>query len=124
MVLFRNGKLFSFQFFILKEIKLKRVNIIVEPERSDGPYEIVAIDGLPLLPLALIGRFTSDEADELRYAFLNGFLGVFRHFTIAWNGLLHDSAYICYGEKSILISVVAAAAAVANVFGIAVFVVV
>jgi hypothetical protein len=41
---------------VLLQVHLEGFNVVFKPQRGHGPQQIVAIDGLPLLPLALVTR--------------------------------------------------------------------
>lgn len=50
---------------VLMEVTLQGLHILFKAERGHGPHKIIAVDGLPLLVLALIRGLCCDEADEL-----------------------------------------------------------
>lgn len=102
MLLFGHIEFLTFDISILCQIYLEWIYVVFETERGDRPQDVVPIDSLSLLALAFIGRFARDEADELRYAFLNGFFRVFRDFPVARDDLFHDSPDVRYREESIL----------------------
>lgn len=52
------------------EVDLERVDVLVEAQRAHGPKQVLAVDGLALLLLALVAGLGGDEADELRHALL------------------------------------------------------
>lgn len=66
----------------------------------DGGKDVLAIDGLPLLVLALFAGLAGDEGNELGYALLNSFLGIFGDFGIIGESLLHDAADVGYRQES------------------------
>jgi hypothetical protein len=66
----------------------------------DGGKDVLAIDSLSLLVLALFACFAGDEGNELGYALLNSFLGVFGDFGIIGKGLLHNAADVGDRQES------------------------
>lgn len=41
---------------VLLQVHLEGFNVVLKPQRGHGPQQVVAVDGLPLLPLALVTR--------------------------------------------------------------------
>jgi hypothetical protein len=41
---------------VLLQVDLERVDVLLEAERGHGPEQVVPVDGLPLLLLALVAR--------------------------------------------------------------------
>ncbi|KAK7289576.1 hypothetical protein RIF29_03318 [Crotalaria pallida] len=79
------------------------LNVFLEPQRGHGPQQVVAVDGLTLLTLALVGGFAGYEADELRHALLHLLLRVLRDLRIFWQRLLHYPAPVRYRQEPVLL---------------------
>lgn len=97
------GGLFALHLAELLEIALEGLDVILEAEGGHGPEEIVAVDGLPLLPLALVGGLAGDEADELRHALLHRLLRVLRDLRVRRQRLLHDPAHVRDRKQPVLL---------------------
>lgn len=102
LLLIRDIEFLPLNLPVLIQVGLEGDHIVLEPEGRDGPDDVVAVDGLPLLPLALVGGLPSDEADELRHALLDRLLGVLRDLAVHREDLLHYPSNVCYGQEPVL----------------------
>ena len=101
---FRPGVVLIFlRLSVLVQVNLQRSDVVFEPEHRHRTEKIVAVDGLPLLPLAFVGGFAGDEAYELRHAFLDGFLRFFGDLGVGGERLLHDPADVGDWEEPFLV---------------------
>lgn len=104
--LFWKVKFLSFDLSVFIEVEFEGVDVVLESEGGDGPEDIVAVNRLPLLALALVGGFSGDEADEFRHAFLDGLLGFLGDLAVAGDHLFHDPSHVGYRQESVLFFVV------------------
>jgi hypothetical protein len=88
---------------VLVEVPAHGVDVVVEAEGAEGPADVVAVDGLALLLVALVGGLAGDEADELGDALLNGLLGLLGDLGVGGQDLLHDAAHVGDGKKAVLL---------------------
>ncbi|CAH9123279.1 unnamed protein product [Cuscuta epithymum] len=102
VLLFGQIEPLPFQLPVLIEVHFERGDVILESEGGDRPEDVVAVDRLPLLPLALVGGLAGDEADELRHALLDALLGVLGDLPAGRDDLLHDPADIGDWEELVL----------------------
>ncbi len=65
------------------EIMLERFNVLVKSKRAHRPKDIIPVDGLALLPLALVRSLRRDEAHKLRHAFLHSILAVLGDLSVS-----------------------------------------
>ncbi|KAK3411591.1 hypothetical protein EUGRSUZ_I00332 [Eucalyptus grandis] len=85
------------------EVHLEGGNVVLEAEGGHGPEEVVAVDGLALLTLALVRGLPGDEADELRDTLLDGLLGLLGDLGVRREGPLHDPAHVGDRQESVLL---------------------
>ncbi|KAJ6301804.1 hypothetical protein OIU77_016008 [Salix suchowensis] len=78
------------------QINLERLHVFLEAQGRHGPQEIITVDCLSLLSLALVGGLSCDEADELGHAFLHRLLGVLGDFSVCWECFFHDPTNVGY----------------------------
>jgi hypothetical protein len=88
----------------LVEVVLERVDVVLEAERGHGPEQVVAVDGLALLALALVGGLPGDEGDELGHALLYRLLGVVADLGVRRQRLLHDRAHVRDRKEPVLLT--------------------
>lgn len=62
------------------QVHLQRLNVLVKPKSAHRPKDVVPVDGLALLTLALVRRLRRDEGHKLGDTLLDGILPVFRDF--------------------------------------------
>lgn len=106
----RHGRLLSLELPVLIQIYLERLHVVFEAKGGHPPEKIIAVDGFPLLSLALVRGLAGNEADELRHTFLHRLLRVFGDFRIPRQRPLHYPPHVRYGEQAILLSNVVAIA--------------
>ncbi|KAI3441099.1 uncharacterized protein J3R85_002773 [Psidium guajava] len=85
------------------EVHLEGGDVVLEAKGGHGPEEVVAIDGLALLALALVRGLAGDEADELRDALLDGLLGLLGDLGVRGEGPLHDPAHVGNRQEPVLL---------------------
>jgi hypothetical protein len=88
----------------LVEVVLERIDVVLEAERGHGPEQVVAVDGLALLALALVGGLPGDEGDELGHALLHRLLGVLADLGVRRQRLLHDPAHVRDRQEPVLLT--------------------
>lgn len=84
---------------VLAQVELEDVDVTLEAQGIDRPQQILPIDSLALLILALLAGLARDEGDKLRDALLDSFLGVFGDLGVLGERLLHDATDIGDREK-------------------------
>jgi hypothetical protein len=97
------GDLVALEVAELVEVELERLDVVLEAERGHGPEQVVAVDGLALLALALVGGLAGDERDELGHALLHRLLGVLGDLGVRWERLLHDPAHVRDRQEPVLL---------------------
>uniref|UniRef100_A0A0A9GEY4 Uncharacterized protein n=1 Tax=Arundo donax TaxID=35708 RepID=A0A0A9GEY4_ARUDO len=97
------GHLLALELAELVEVELERLDVVLEAERGHGPEEVVAVDGLALLALALVGGLAGDEGDELGDALLHRLLGVLGDLGVGRKRLLHDPAHVRDRQEPVLL---------------------
>lgn len=80
----------------LRQMNLQRLHVILKSQRDHSIKDILSSNCLPLLQLTFLRRLGGDEADELRDAFLNRLLRVFRDFGGRWDRVFHYARDIGY----------------------------
>lgn len=83
----------------LRQMNLQRLHVILKSQRDHSIKDILSSNCLPLLQLTFLRRLGGDEADELRDAFLDCLLRVFRDFGGRWDRIFHyarDIGYLTY----------------------------
>ena len=75
------------------EVALERLDVVLKAESGHRLEQVVVVDRLALLALALVRGLVDDEADELRHALLHRLLCVLRDLRIRRQSLLHDVAH-------------------------------
>jgi hypothetical protein len=88
---------------VLVEVAAHGVDVVVEAQGAEGPAEVVAVDGLALLLVALVGGLAGDEADELGHALLHRLLGLLGDLGVGRQDLLHDAADVGDGQQPVLL---------------------
>lgn len=71
-----------------RQVLLQRVDVLVEAQRAHRPQDVVPVDGLTLLALALVARLGRDEAHKLAHALLDRVLPVLSHLGVGRQRLL------------------------------------
>jgi hypothetical protein len=89
-----DGGLLALGLAVAVEVGLERGDVGLEAERGHGPEQVVAVDGLALLALALVGGLPRDEADELGHALLHRLLGLLGDLGVGGQRLLHDARHV------------------------------
>jgi hypothetical protein len=97
------GDLLALELAELVEVELERLDVVLEPQRGHGPEQVVAVDGLALLALALVGGLAGDEGDELGDALLHRLLGVLGDLGVGRERLLHDPAHVRDRQEPVLL---------------------
>jgi hypothetical protein len=97
------------------EVRLERADEGLEAQRGHGPEQVVAVDGLALLALALVGGLPGHEADELGHALLHRLLGLLGDLGVRRQRLLHDARHVRDGKEPVLLLRRRVAAASTNV---------
>lgn len=91
-------------FSVACEVMLERFDILVKTKGTHGPENVVAVDSLALLALALVGGLGSNEANELGHAFLDGILPILGDFGISRQCLLHDACDVRRRQVLVLLA--------------------
>jgi hypothetical protein len=98
-----DGGLLALGLAVAVEVGLERGDVGLEAERGHGPEQVVAVDGLALLALALVGGLPRDEADELRHALLHRLLGLLGDLGVRGQRLLHDARHVRDRQEPVLL---------------------
>lgn len=64
-------------FSILLKIQFKWLYIVIKTQGRHGIQDVFTVDRFPLFCMTPVTRFTGNEADKLRHAFLNTLSSVF-----------------------------------------------
>ena len=97
------GGAVALELAVLVEVPAHGVDVVVEAEGAEGPADVVAVDGLALLLVALVGCLAGDEADELGDALLHRLLGLLGDLGVGRQDLLHDAADVGDGQQPVLL---------------------
>ncbi|KAJ8524521.1 hypothetical protein ON010_g16597 [Phytophthora cinnamomi] len=89
---------------VLLQVELERLHVAVEAQRAHGPDDVVAVDGLALLLLALVAGLARDERDELAHALLHRLLAVLGDLGRGRQRHLHDARDVGGGQEAVLLA--------------------
>lgn len=88
---------------VLGQVRLERLDVLVEAQGTHGPQYVVTIDRFPLLLQALVRGLRRDEGDELRNGLLDGLLGILCYLCILRQGVFHYPGNVGNGQVSVLV---------------------